>query len=45
MPDDISILLTRYKELNLQDVLDHERFNEYAIVHWDAPINPDSQFA
>ncbi|HET6256244.1 MAG TPA: Fic family protein [Puia sp.] len=38
MPDDISILLSRYKELNLQDVLDHERFNEYAIVHHSSSI-------
>src|SRR6202048_1258283 len=38
MPDDISILLNRYKELNLQDVLDHERFNEYSIVHHSASI-------
>jgi Fic family protein len=38
MPDDISILLSHYKELNLQDVLDHERFNEYAIVHHSSSI-------
>jgi len=38
MPDDISILLSRYKKLNLQDVLDHERFNEYAIVHHSSSI-------
>jgi Fic family protein len=38
MPDDISILLNRYKKLNLQDVLDHERFNEYAIVHHSSSI-------
>src|SRR5579863_74425 len=38
MPDDISILLSRYKALNLQDVLDHERFNEYAIVHHSSSI-------
>lgn len=38
MPDDISILLSRHKELNLQDVLDHERFNEYAIVHHSSSI-------
>lgn len=38
MPDDISIMLTRYKQLNLQDVLDHERFNEYAIVHHSSSI-------
>lgn len=38
MPDDISILLNRYKVLNLQDILDHERFNEYAIVHHSSSI-------
>jgi Fic family protein len=38
MADDISILLTRYKELNLQDVLDHEKFNEYSIVHHSSSI-------
>ena len=38
MPDDISLLVSRYKELNLQDVLDHERFNEYAIVHHSSSI-------
>ena len=38
MPDDISILLSRYKELSLKDVLDHERFNEYAIVHHSSSI-------
>ncbi|MBS1602679.1 MAG: Fic family protein [Bacteroidetes bacterium] len=38
MPDNISILLSRYKALNLQDVLDHERFNEYAIVHHSSSI-------
>lgn len=38
MSDNVSILLTRYKELNLHDVLDHERFNEYAIVHHSSSI-------
>jgi len=38
MPDDISILLSHYKELNLQEVLDHERFKEYAIVHHSSSI-------
>jgi Fic family protein len=38
MADDISILVDRYKELNLQDVLDHERFNEYSIVHHSSSI-------
>jgi Fic family protein len=38
MADDISILLSRYKELNLQDVLDHEKFNEYSIVHHSSSI-------
>ncbi|HEY4061256.1 MAG TPA: Fic family protein [Puia sp.] len=38
MPDDFSILLTRYRELNLQDVLDHEKFNEYSIVHHSSSI-------
>lgn len=38
MPDNISILLARYKELNLQDVLDHEKFNEYSIVHHSSSI-------
>jgi Fic family protein len=38
MADDISKLLSRYRELNLQDVLDHERFNEYAIVHHSSSI-------
>jgi len=38
MPDDISILLSRYKELNLQDVLDHGKFNEYSIVHHSSSI-------
>jgi len=31
MSDHVSVLLTRYKELNLQDVLDHERFNDLAL--------------
>jgi Fic family protein len=31
-------LLSRYKELNLQDVLDHEKFNEYSIVHHSSSI-------
>ncbi|HTI91880.1 MAG TPA: Fic family protein [Puia sp.] len=34
----MSILLSRYKALNLQDILDHERFNEYAIVHHSSSI-------
>jgi Fic family protein len=38
MADDISILVNRYKELNLQDILDHERFNEYSIVHHSSSI-------
>ncbi len=38
MPGDISILVNRYKELNLQDVLDHEKFNEYSIVHHSSGI-------
>jgi len=38
MANDISILLNRYKELNLQDVLDHEKFNEYSIVHHSSSI-------
>ncbi|MHA4811317.1 Fic family protein [Flavitalea flava] len=38
MADDISILLSRFKELNLQDVLDHEKFNEYSIVHHSSSI-------
>jgi Fic family protein len=38
MSDNVSILLVRYKELNLHDVLDHERFNEYAIVHHSSSI-------
>ena len=38
MADDISILLKRYKDLNLQDVLDHEKFNEYSIVHHSTSI-------
>jgi Fic family protein len=38
MPDDIPILLNRYKELNLQDVLDHEKFIEYSIVHHSSSI-------
>lgn len=38
MPEDISILLTRYWDLNLHNVLDHERFNEYAIVHHSSSI-------
>ena len=38
MPDSIPILLNRYKELNLQDVLDHEKFNEYSIVHHSSSI-------
>ena len=38
MPDDISTLLSQYKELNLQDVLDHEKFNEYSIVHHSSSI-------
>jgi Fic family protein len=38
MPDNISLLVNRYKELNLQDVLDHEKFNEYSIVHHSSSI-------
>jgi Fic family protein len=38
MPNEISILLTNYKALNLQDVLDHEKFNEYSIVHHSSSI-------
>jgi Fic family protein len=38
MPDELSLLLRRYKELNLQEVLDHERFNEYSIVHHSTSI-------
>src|SRR5580692_11234931 len=38
MPDAVSILLSRYNTLNLKDVLDHERFNEYAIVHHSSSI-------
>lgn len=38
MADDISILLSRYRELNLQDVLDHEKFNEYSIIHHSSSI-------
>ncbi len=38
MPANISILLNRYKELNLQDVLDHGKFNEYAMVHHSSGI-------
>ena len=38
MADDISTLLNRYKELNLQNVLDHERFIEYSIVHHSSSI-------
>jgi Fic family protein len=38
MPDDISTLVNRYSELNLQDVLDHEKFNEYSIVHHSSSI-------
>jgi Fic family protein len=33
MPDEISTLLSRYNELNLHEVLDHDKFDEYAIVH------------
>lgn len=33
MPEDISLLPHRYKELNLHEVLDHEKFNQYSIVH------------
>lgn len=39
MPDSaISILLNRYKELNLHEVLDHEKFNQYSIVHHSTSI-------
>src|SRR5258708_6442505 len=38
MADNISILLSRYKQLNLQEVLDHEKFNEYSIVHHSSSI-------
>jgi Fic family protein len=38
MAEDISILVNRYKELNLEDVLDHEKFNEYSIVHHSSSI-------
>lgn len=32
------MLLSRYDELNLREVLDHDRFNEYAIVHHSSSI-------
>ncbi|NII28704.1 Fic family protein [Pseudoflavitalea sp. X16] len=38
MPNELSTLLRRYRDLNLQDVLDHERFNEYSIVHHSTSI-------
>jgi Fic family protein len=38
MPEDISILLDRYDDLNLQNVLDHDRFNEYNIVYHSSSI-------
>src|SRR5260221_11408479 len=38
MADNISILLSHYNELNLEDVLGHERFNEYGIVHHSSSI-------
>lgn len=38
MTGDISILLDEYRALKLHEVLDHERFNEYAIVHHSSSI-------
>jgi Fic family protein len=38
MQDELSLLIKRYRDLNLQDVLDHERFNEYSIVHHSTSI-------
>jgi Fic family protein len=38
MTTDISILIQRYRDLNLQDVIDHEKFNEFAIVHHSTSI-------
>lgn len=38
MADNISILWKRYKDLNLQDVLDHEKFNDYSIVYHSTSI-------
>lgn len=38
MSNEVSVLLSRYKALNLQEVLDHERFNEYSIVHHSTSI-------
>ncbi|OYY99486.1 MAG: cell filamentation protein Fic [Sphingobacteriia bacterium 28-36-52] len=31
-------LITKYKALNLQNVIDHDRFNQYAIVHHSSGI-------
>ena len=38
MPEDLPILLKRYKDLNLQEVLDHDKFNEFSIVHHSTSI-------
>ncbi len=35
---DLAKLIQEYSALNLQDVIDHDRFNEYAIVHHSTTI-------
>ena len=36
--NDISTLLDAYQALNLHEVIDHDRFNQYAIVHHSSTI-------
>ena len=36
--NDISALLNAYQALNLPEVIDHDRFNQYAIVHHSSTI-------
>lgn len=38
MSADISTLLTRFEALNLKEVLDHEKFNEFSITHHSTTI-------
>jgi Fic family protein len=38
MAEDISTLLKKYVDLNLNDVQDHEKFNEFSITHHSTTI-------
>jgi Fic family protein len=35
---DINSIISKYKSLNLHEVIDHDRFNQYAIVHHSTAI-------